>query len=676
MAPLLARGYVLTYDMVFVPRLELTRNLLGLDTAVARAVPGDLLVALASRLVPADLVQKLILLGILVAAGTGAARLTPTNRPAAKAATAALYAWNPFVYERLIMGHWGLLVAYATLPFVARAATDLRLGARGSVRRLILTLAVAAAASPPGGLIAAAVALCVAAAPGRPPAGTGNGHGGTAQGVVGSQEVVGSQGVVDRQGGVDSGENSNSRSATLPLRGPARRAAALRAAWERYGAASGAALGQRGAASGAAWAQRGAASTADRGSEFSPLSTTPPARGSGSGGAVSIAARVGVVGGFSVVVNAPWLVPSVLRPGGVPVRAEGAAAFASRPDGPLGTVGSLVGLGGIWSSLAVPPGVGSWAWLGGFVVVLAVVVAGLPLLWRRLPAGAATGLLVAAGLGLVLAAAYAVPGLRSLVDLAVVHVPGGGLIRDAQKFVAPLALVEAVAFGLGVERLAPALPPRWGRAAAVGLVAAPVLLLPALAWGAAGRLAAVSYPEAFAEARTAMAADPVPGALLVLPWHLYAGFPWNGGRVVLDPAQRWFTRRAVGNDDLELAGATVPGEDPYGARLGPLVTGSAPLAPALPAHGIRYVLVFKVAEWTTYGPRLSGLDPVLDRRDLALYRVPARPVEVRLPAPPATPVLVADLLAAGLIIGAAIGFPSRRVRQLLFSGRYHQGGRR
>jgi len=36
MAPLLARGYVLTYDMVFVPRLELTRNLLGLDTAVAR----------------------------------------------------------------------------------------------------------------------------------------------------------------------------------------------------------------------------------------------------------------------------------------------------------------------------------------------------------------------------------------------------------------------------------------------------------------------------------------------------------------------------------------------------------------------------------------------------------------------------------------------------------------
>jgi hypothetical protein len=581
MAPLLARGYVLTYDMVFVPRLELTRNLLGLDTAVARAVPGDLLVALASRLVPADLVQKLILLGIVVAAGTGAARLTPTQRPAARAAAAALYAWNPFVYERLVMGHWGLLVAYAALPFVARAATDLRTGTPGSVRRLVLTLAIAAAASPPGGLIAAAVALCVTAAP--------------------------------------------------------------------------------------PWSEGGRRAEDERGPESERVRARPSFR--------TTLPRVGMVVGVALVVNAPWLVPSVLRPGGVPVRAEGVAAFASRPDGPLGTVGSLVGLGGIWNAFAVPPGVGSWPWLGGLAVVLAVAVAGLPALWRRLPPGAASGLLLAAGLGLVLAAADALPGLGSLVDLVVVHVPGGGLVRDAQKFVAPLALVEAVAFGLGVERLVPALPPRWGRAAAAGLVAAPVLLLPALAWGAAGRLAAVPYPDGLARARAVMAADPVPGAVLVLPWHLYLGFPWNGDRVVLDPAQRWFTRRAVGNDDLELAGTTEPGEDPYGARLGPVVAGAGPLAPALPGEGIRYVLVLKAADWASWGPRLAGLDPVLDRPALALYRVPARPAEVRLPAPPAPPVLLADLLAAGLVLGAAVPALHAGVGQLLSSGRDHQGGR-
>jgi hypothetical protein len=87
------------------------------------------------------------------------------------------------------------------------------------------------------------------------------------------------------------------------------------------------------------------------------------------------------------------------------------------------------------------------------------------------------------------------------------------------------------------------------------------------------------------------------------------------------------------------------------------------------------VLVFKVADWAGYGPRLSGLVPVLDRPELALYRVPARPAEVRPPAPPPAPVLVADLLAAGLVVGAAVALPSRRVRQLLSSGRYLQGGR-
>ena len=572
--------------MVFAPRLELSRGLLGLDTAVARAVPADLLVALASRVVPADLVQKVILAAIFVGAAAGAARLLPSSVLVARAAAAALYAWNPFLYERLVMGHWGLLVSYAALPWAAGAALDLRLARPGSVRRLVLFLAVAAAGSPAGGLIAAAVALCMTASPPWPSAGA-----------------------------VDNPEPSSSGSATPPLRGAKPREAGFKAA------------------------------------------------------------RVGLVAGVAVVVNGPWLVPSLLRPGGVPVRPEGVAAFAARAEGPLGTVGGLVGLGGIWNALAVPPGVGSWAWVAGFAVVLAVAVGGLPLLGRRWPPGAAVGLLAAAGAGLLLAAAPALPGLRGLAELVVTQLPGGGLIRDSQKFVAPLALVEAVGFGLGVERVLPALPARWGRTAAAGLVAAPVLLLPALAWGGAGRLAAVEYPPAFAEARAAMAADPVPGAVLVLPWHLYLPFGWNGDRVVLDPAPRWFPRRVVGNDDLELVGLTVPGEDPYGARLGPLVRGSATLAPALPGAGVRYVLVLKTADGTTWSGRLDGLVPALDRPELALYRVPDRPAEVRFPTPPVAPVVAADLVALALVVWAAAGLSlPLRPRRLVSSARDRQGG--
>ena len=106
-----------------------------------------------------------------------------------------------------------------------------------------------------------------------------------------------------------------------------------------------------------------------------------------------------------------------------------------------------------------------------------------------------------------------------------------------------------------------------------------------------------------------------------------------------------------------------------------LVAGAGPLAPALPGEGIRYVLVLKAADWASWGPRLAGLDPVLDRPALALYRVPARPAEVRLPAPPAPPVLLADLLATGLVLGAAVPALHAGVGQLLSSGRNHQGGR-
>jgi hypothetical protein len=213
------------------------------------------------------------------------------------------------------------------------------------------------------------------------------------------------------------------------------------------------------------------------------------------------------------------------------------------------------------------------------------------------------------------------------------------------------------------------------RPATAGLVAAPVLLLPALAWGAAGRLAVVDYPPAFAEARAVMAADPVPGAVLVLPWHLYQPHAWNGDRVVLDPAQRWFTRRAVGNDDLELVGLTVPGEDPYGNRLGPLVRGSAALTPALPGAGIRYVLVHETGDWRAWPGRLDGLDAALDRPDLALFRVPAVPAEVRFPTPPVAPVVLADAAALALVVWAcaARSLPFRP-RRLVSSARHRQGG--
>lgn len=110
LAPLLARrGYVLSYDMVFVPDPPLDGRLLGLGPALARAVPSDLLVALPSQLLPGDLVQRLVLVAVLAGGAWGAGRLVGRGLlPGAVAGVA--YAWTAATAERLVLGQWALLL--------------------------------------------------------------------------------------------------------------------------------------------------------------------------------------------------------------------------------------------------------------------------------------------------------------------------------------------------------------------------------------------------------------------------------------------------------------------------------------------------------------------------------------------------------------------------------------
>ena len=68
------------------------------------------------------LLQKLILVGVLVAGGIGAARLTERRSMVAGLVALTLYQWNPFVAERLLIGHWPVLVGYAALPWVVLSA--------------------------------------------------------------------------------------------------------------------------------------------------------------------------------------------------------------------------------------------------------------------------------------------------------------------------------------------------------------------------------------------------------------------------------------------------------------------------------------------------------------------------------------------------------------------------
>src|SRR6202007_2520573 len=90
---------------------------------------SDAVVTVAARLIPSDVLQKLILLLIFMLACAGTAALLRdgwrqlAGKPAPPLAClvgAVFYGWNPYLAERLLIGQWALLLGYAALPWVLR----------------------------------------------------------------------------------------------------------------------------------------------------------------------------------------------------------------------------------------------------------------------------------------------------------------------------------------------------------------------------------------------------------------------------------------------------------------------------------------------------------------------------------------------------------------------------
>jgi hypothetical protein len=538
LGPGLWPGYLLSYDMVFVPSPAFNGAVLVTSGTLPRAVPSDAVMAALARIAPADLVQKGVLLAIFVLACAGAARLLSRERVPAQLAAGALYAWNPFVAERLILGQWALLLGYAGLPWVAAAAIRLASDPAGPEARL--------------------------AGPQARSAGPGARSAGPEARVAGPQV---------RLGGL-----------------AARLAAAMVPA----------AIG-------------GFAAMLITGLVIVPVVACQRLAGR------ALAVRLAIVAALLGVLSLPWLIPALTRH--VATSPAGVAAFASRADTPFGTLGSLLMLGGSWNAQVVPPG------YGGPVSVLSLLLsvlglAGFALLGRRRWAGLALAALIGLALALVGAFGAGQDLLRSLIGWW----PGFAVLRDGQQFVAPLALAEAVGLGLLVARV---LAARWAvelRAGLVAaLVAAPVLLLPGLAWGAAGRLQPVEYPADWLAARKLMNADPAPGKALLLPWAAYRRLGWNHDEAVLDPWPRLLNRDVVWNDGDQVGTTVIPPEDPDAIAINGAVLAAGPLTSTLRADGYRYVIVdagFGPRGGRPYLARLPGCRIVLAGPGLLIYRVP------------------------------------------------------
>ncbi|GAA4637360.1 hypothetical protein GCM10023196_090850 [Actinoallomurus vinaceus] len=610
LGPALAPGFVLAYDMVFVPRPVFDRETFGLTGMLPRHVPSDAVVTALAHFAPADLVQKAILLAIFVIACVSAAALVPSERLTARLAGGVVYAWNPFVAERLLLGQWALLLGYAALPWVVRAA------ARGDPRRLVLALVPAAiggfAAMAVSGLVVLVVSLrrrsilwplavlVVMSLPWLVPSllrfsGVPADPAGVAAFAARADTPFGALGSLLLLGGTWNAE-------TVP---PGYGAAVTAVLWlclvvlalVVY-ARAGQAAGVRGL--GAAACDGGAAGV----------------RGLG---AAACDGRAAACDGGAAGVRGLGAAACDGRAAGV--RGLGTAALAGLVVAALGAVapGVLRGAIGLWSGFAVLRDGQQ------FIAPLALVVAvGMGTAVDALSRGRGIGTpdADARQTGSVIA-----EGCRS-------HDPDNP--RQVTEHDRTAARPGASAWWRF---------PRSGDAGrpelAVLALLAPVVLLPGLAWGAGGRLHAVRYPADWVRARAAVRA--APGDVLVLPWEAYRSYAWNGGRRVLDPLPRFLPGRVIVNDAVRVGTGgrdlRMAVEDRRARALDPLIRSGAPLTAALRSRGVRYVAVDAPdatdaptsPDASTDAPdapdgiradRLPGAERVVAGPDLVLYRIP------------------------------------------------------
>ena len=365
---------------------------------------------------------------------------------------------------------------------------------------------------------------------------------------------------------------------------------------------------------------------------------------------------------LTVVLQLPWLVPALAGPSGRLSDPDGVAAFASRAEVPGGVLVSLLGLGGIWDSGSVPATRETVFGVAAALFVAVVLVAAFPVARRAWGMETVVRLGVIAAGGTVLALlSTTVPGAE-LVRFLVVEVPGAGLLRDAQKFIAPLVALASLSVGFAVQRGLDALGTREYRLSlAIAAIAAPLVLLPDAAVTTARTVAPVVYPDGFAEVRERLEQAPAGTALATLPWRAYREFSWGSDVAAADPATRWFDRRVLTSDDLVVGDTTVTGEDPTAAALAEGLRVAPPVE-ALAKEGVRWVLVYRddpaAAELD-----LTGLEEVYADPDLLLLRVPG---DVGGPKPTAPGrrmmVLWADGLAALLVACAVAARVPRRSR--------------
>lgn len=331
--------------------------------------------------------------------------------------------------------------------------------------------------------------------------------------------------------------------------------------------------------------------------------------------------------GTGAVVSAPWLVATVLGSGAGVADPAGAAAFAARAERWVGTLGAVAGLGGIWNRQAVPVAREAGPAALAVVALLALFVVGARMAWgsRARPGsshsaliGARRRLIVLAVASAIVIAALATPPGLSLMEWALETVPGAGLLRDAQKWVALAVPGYVVLAAAGAETIARQIPDHRRWLAALFAVTVIIAAVPDLPRAVAPVKPVAPWPGWSAVSGIVAMDDTAVAVLPAGPYRIIDGRP------TYDPAVKTLPAPVLATGDLVVSGVAVGGEGSTSATVEKTLLDAPDHAiDVLRAHGAGWVLVENSpGEMGDSARVLSRLEVVYSDEHLTLHRVP------------------------------------------------------
>ena len=337
------------------------------------------------------------------------------------------------------------------------------------------------------------------------------------------------------------------------------------------------------------------------------------------------------------ILNALWLAPLIAGQSNV---GDDIKSFSRSEMQAFATDGTVLDsppisaalLTGFWADdtnrYILPSHLPIW-WVGVLIIMTLVIIGIVQVIRRRDRLGYTfIGLGVVAWLlGIGIAWNVSAP----LTELLIKVIPYYNGYREPHKWLMLLALVYTYLAAIGAQWAYTRIAQYKSEWLTYGLVTtlfiSPFLFAPTLAWGAAGQLKSVQYPQQWQQAKTYLNTHATKDTkVLVLPWHMYMPISFVG-RVVGNPSGYYFDQHIITGNNFELKGVSNQKETPLTTYINNTLVHAdgqrVDVAAQLRKNDVDYILLLKEADWRNYTWLVEQKDlvPVVTNDKILLYKI-------------------------------------------------------